>query len=170
MTATKLKASTGPLSEPLAAPSLSKTVRERLEQFAEADPSGLVEILLEDLDDDMYYEAARRGLGLVVDQLISQQRRSNRRTPGRSGKWDNATEVEREHRDVFEFRIFAGSGWKFLGDCNKRDLRFAEQDRRQKGEGLLVEAERFRNLATKLRGQKVVRDLDRGLVEGILHA
>lgn len=163
------KSATDP--EPPSSPTLSKTIRERLDEFDGADPSVLIEILLDELDDDLYYEAARRGLGLVVDQLISSERRSRRRPSARSGKWDKVAEAGADHRDVFEYRIYTGpNGWKFLGDCDRRDLQYAEDDRRSKGEGLIAEADRFRSLASKLRGGKRVRDLSRKTVEGVFDA
>jgi hypothetical protein len=154
-------------------PSLRSVVADAVRMADDADPATVVDDLLGTLDPDLLAEAARRGLAGIATQVASQER-NRAMTPATTGlgKWDRA----KVHADVFGLRICVGvdgSGhgvWKFLRECDKADLRGAEDIYRNKAAGLIATADQYSTLARKLRKGQTVGELDREAVEGVFDA
>jgi hypothetical protein len=158
-------------------PSLRNLVRERLEVSDDPNPHMVVESLLSDLDEDQLYEAARKGLGEIAQEVVrsfnTHRLRSRSNT---SAKWGNASRSVNEYPEVFLRRICVGHDelgngiWRYLGDCSSADLKGAEEIKRSQAQGLVSSADRLATLRKRLKRGQIVRDLTPAKVEAILNA
>jgi len=148
-------------------------IRAALEGSSEADPLVAADAALEDFTPEQQKAAARHGARQAARQLAHTQR--VRRYKPSSPKWDGYAQTVREWPEIFSRRICVaktddGAGvWKFLGECDRRDLLGAAELRDELAAAIGQEAERFRALAEELPDDEVsVETLDVEVVEWIL--
>ena len=157
---------------------LRKTVREELQRSGIADPKAITDMVLKNLDDESFDEAARYGVEqLLVSEARAQRNRAmNPPDPKPSGKWANTAQAAKARPDLFAQRITVGRDehgrviHRFLRDCTREDLKAAALLQREKADGLNARAAEYEKLAGKLHGPATVATLSRTTVERIFDA